>query len=45
VFGLVMDRGLPAAVWVGVAFFQGLLILGALRVARLSRPVSGAAAA
>jgi MFS transporter, FSR family, fosmidomycin resistance protein len=45
VFGLVMDRGLPSAVWVGVAFFQGLLILGALRVARLSRPPVGGAAA
>jgi MFS transporter, FSR family, fosmidomycin resistance protein len=44
-FGLLMDRGMPAAVWVGVALFQGLLILGALRVARLSPAARAPAAA
>jgi MFS family permease len=38
-FGMLMDRGLPTAIWIGVAIFQGLLILGAVRVARLARPM------
>jgi MFS transporter, FSR family, fosmidomycin resistance protein len=37
-FGMLMDRGMPTSVWIGVAFFQGLLILGAVRVAKLARP-------
>lgn len=44
VFGILMDRGLPTAVWLGVAASQTLLILGALRVGRLGRRNAEAAA-
>jgi MFS transporter, FSR family, fosmidomycin resistance protein len=36
-FGLLMDRGMPAAVWIGIAAFQAALILTGARVGRLSR--------
>jgi MFS transporter, FSR family, fosmidomycin resistance protein len=32
IFGRLMDRGMPGAVLVGVAVFQGLAVLVALRV-------------
>lgn len=41
-FGLMMDANSPHLVWAGIAFTQGLLILGAFRTGRASR-VSGVA--
>jgi len=37
VFGGLMDHGLTAAVWVGIALFQALLIASAVNVARFAR--------
>jgi MFS family permease len=39
-FGALMDRGWPAAVWTGIALFQVLLIANALSVSRVSRPAT-----
>jgi FSR family fosmidomycin resistance protein-like MFS transporter len=33
-FGWMMDHGMPAAVWLGIAFFQALLIANAMGVGR-----------
>ena len=33
-FGWMMDRGMPGAVWLGIALFQGLLIANAMSVGR-----------
>jgi hypothetical protein len=33
-----MDAGWPAAVWVGIAIFQVLLIINALSVSRVAQP-------
>jgi FSR family fosmidomycin resistance protein-like MFS transporter len=37
VFGLLMDRGMPAAVWLGIGLFQALLIVNAMSVGRVGR--------
>jgi FSR family fosmidomycin resistance protein-like MFS transporter len=36
-FGWLMDRGMPVAVWLGIALFQALLIANALSVGRVGR--------
>jgi MFS family permease len=38
IFGRLMDAGWPAAVWVGIAIFQVLLIINALSVSRVAQP-------
>lgn len=43
-FGWLMDQRMSAAVWIGVALFQGLLILTAVRVGRFTRAAPAAAA-
>ncbi|GMV01000.1 MAG: MFS transporter [Burkholderiaceae bacterium] len=37
IFGVMMDMGMPALVWVGVAFAQATLIAGAFRAGRATR--------
>lgn len=37
IFGRMMDAGWPAAVWVGIAIFQVLLIVNALSVSRVTQ--------
>jgi predicted MFS family arabinose efflux permease len=37
IFGRLMDAGWPAAVWVGIAIFQVLLIVNALSVSRVTQ--------
>ena len=44
-FGWLMDHGQTAAVWIGIAVFQALLILTAVNVGRFARAATGAAAA
>jgi MFS family permease len=44
-FGWLMDHGMTAAVWIGVAVFQAILILTAVNVGRIARGAIGAAAA
>ncbi len=41
-FGWMMDHGLPVWVWIGMAFFQAVLVINALSVGRTSRPSLGA---
>ena len=36
-YGLLMDHGLPSAVWVGIAVVQGVLIVSAFNVRRVRR--------
>ncbi|MCL4744122.1 MAG: MFS transporter [Burkholderiaceae bacterium] len=43
-FGALMDSGHPGAVWIGIAAFQGLIILAALRVGRVTAARAPAAA-
>jgi MFS family permease len=43
-FGWLMDHGRTAAVWIGIAVFQALLILTAVNVGRLARATPGAPA-
>jgi len=45
VFGGLMDHGMTAAVWVGIALFQALLIASAVNVARFARLPAPAPAA
>ncbi len=42
-FGWMMDHRLPVWVWIGMAFFQAVLIVNALQVGRKSRLTLGAA--
>jgi len=42
IFGLMMDAGRPSYVWLGIALFQGLLIVNAFRAGARSRTRSGA---
>jgi MFS family permease len=44
-FGWLMDRGMTAAVWIGIAGFQALLILSAVKVGHLARVAAAAPAA
>jgi hypothetical protein len=39
----MMDHRLPVWVWIGMAFFQAVLIVNALQVGRKSRLTLGAA--
>ncbi len=43
IFGALMDSGRPAGVWIGIAAFQGLIILAALRVGRVTSARASAA--
>lgn len=42
-FGWMMDHGLPVWVWIGMALFQAVLIVNALKVGRASRLKLGTA--
>ncbi|HVL55396.1 MAG TPA: MFS transporter, partial [Burkholderiaceae bacterium] len=44
-FGMMLDAGRPAAVWIGIAAFQALLIASALNVGRIARRAAPAAQA
>ena len=37
IFGLMMDIGVPALVWIGIAFAQAMLIAGAFKAGRATR--------
>ncbi len=37
IFGLMMDIGVPALVWIGIAFAQATLIAGAFKAGRATR--------
>ena len=43
-FGVMMDAGRPALVWLGIALFQGLLILSAVNIGRVTAPRAPAGA-